>query len=125
MKLCDDVITVFNSQVDPDTGGNVWTGTVLTGVRWWATDACTVDASKGGLVAASKVTVRIPVEAVPSGTELAIMGGDIIVRGDASATQNPTPAGLKAAWPGRFMTVLAVTDNTGAPHAPHWRVTGT
>ena len=138
MKLCNDVITVFNARVDPDAGGNVWTPTVITGVSWYMTDASTVDASKGGLVAASKVIARIPAEAAPEG--FGLKAGDIIVKGDASATgatssgadappspqgEGWTPAKLKKAWGADCMTVLAVTDNRRAPQAPHWRVTGT
>ena len=136
MKLCNDVITVFNAAVDPDAGGNVWTGTVLTGVRWWATDACTVDASKGGLVAASKVIVRIPEEAAPEG--FGLKAGDIVVKGSVPTstettsngitTSTPivwTPTKLKKDYGADCATVLGVTDNRRAPNAPHWRVTGT
>ena len=122
MKLCNDVITVFNARVDPDAGGNVWTPTVITGVSWYMTDASTVDTSKGGLVAANKVIVRIPEEVAPAG--FFVKAGDIIVNGDASATQNPTPANLKKAY-SDCVTVLGVTDNRRAPRAPHWRITGT
>lgn len=140
MKLCNDVITVFNARVDPATGGNVWTATVIDGVSWYMTDASTVDASKGGLVAANKATIRIPVEAKVSGKVYTdpisykgaesvaglwtLQQGDIIVRGDGSATQSPTPAALKKTF-ADCVTVLSVTDNRRAPNAPHWRVTGT
>ena len=123
MKLCNDVITVFNARVDPDVGGNVWTPTVITGASWYMTDASTVDASKGGLVSASKVIVRIPEEAAPEG--FGLKAGDIIVKGDAYTTDSPTPAKLKKTWGADCMTVLGVTDNRRAPNAPHWRVTGT
>lgn len=123
MKLCNDTITVFNARVDPEVGGNVWVPTVITGASWWATDASTVDASKGGLVAANKVTVRIPVEAAPETLEM--KNGDIIVRGDASAVENPTPAKLKQLYGVDCATILGVTDNRRAPRAPHWRVTAT
>ena len=123
MKLCNDTITVFNARVDPDAGGNVWTPTVITGASWYMTDASTVDASKGGLVAASKVIARIPEDAAPEG--FGLKAGDIIVKGDASATESPAPAKLKKAWGADCMTVLGVTDNRRAPKAPHWRVTGT
>ena len=93
MKLCNDTITVFNARVDPDVGGDVWAPTVLTGCSWYATDASTVDASKGGLVAANKVTVRIPAEAAPEG--FGLKNGDVIVKGDASSVENPDPAMLK------------------------------
>ena len=122
MKLCDDVITVFTARVDPELGDDVWTPTVIKGASWYATDASTVDASKGGLVAANKVTVRIPANVFPEGLEL--KNGDVIVKGDASATANPTPTKLKAAY-ADCVTVLGVTDNRRAPNAPHWRVVAT
>ena len=123
MKLCNDVITVFNARVDPDVGGNVWTPAVITGASWYMTDASTIDASKGGLVAANKVTVRIPEGNAPEG--FGLKAGDIIVKGDASGTADPTPTKLKKAWGADCMTVLGVTDNRRAPSAPHWRITGT
>ena len=123
MKLCNDVITVFNARVDPDVGGNAWTPTVITGASWYMTDASTIDASKGGLVAANKVIVRIPAEAAPEG--FGLKAGDIIVKGDVSVTPTPTPAKLKKLYGEDCATVLGVTDNRRAPNAPHWRVTGT
>ncbi len=139
MKLCNDVITVFNARVDPETGGNVWAATVITGASWWATDASTVDASKGGLVAANRATIRIPVEADTGGKAYAdpvsyasaedvsgfwtLKGGDIVVRA-AVEDGDWTPARLKAAY-ADCVTVLGVSDNRRFPNAPHWRVTGT
>ena len=123
MKLCNDTITVFTARVDPELGDDVWAPTVIRGASWYATDASTVDASKGGLVAANKVTVRIPAKVYPEGLEL--KNGDVIVKGDASGAESPTPAKLKKAYGGDFMTVLAVTDNRRAPRAPHVKVIGT
>lgn len=139
MKLCNDTITVFNARVDPDVGGNVWVPTVIQGVSWYATDASTVDASKGGLVAANKATVRIPVDADAGGKEYAdpvsyanaedvsrlwtLKGGDIVVKGEVDG-DGWTPARLKAAY-AECVTVLAVTDNRRAPKGKHWRITGT
>ena len=139
MKLCNDTITVFNSRVDPDAGGNVWVPTVITGAGWYMTDASTVDASKGGLVAANKATIRIPEDANTGGKTYAdpiayrdaedvsglwtLQNGDIIVKGSATGA-DWTPARLKKAY-AECVTVLSVTDNRRAPNAPHWRVTGT
>ena len=139
MKLCNDVITVFNARVDPDVGGNVWTPTVITGASWWATDASTVDASKGGLVAANKATIRIPIEADTGGsaytdpvsyanaedvsTLWTLKGGDIVVNAAVNG-DNWTPAKLKAAY-ADCAVILGITDNRRAPNAPHWRITGT
>lgn len=122
MKLCDDVITVFTARVDPELGDDVWTPTVIKGVSWYATDASTVDASKGGLVAANKVTVRIPAKVYPEG--LVLKNGDVIVKGTVTGN-DWTPAKLKKVYGGDFMTVLAVTDSRRAPRAPHVRVVGT
>lgn len=153
MKLCNDVITVFNARVDPDVGGNVWTGTVITGASWFLTDASTVDASKGGLVAANKATIRIPMGVNTGGKTYtdpmtyanaqSVVGlwtlnaGDIIVKGSVPLTRETTtngvtsttaiawtPAALKKAY-ADCVTVLGVTDNRRAPSAPHWRVTAT
>ena len=139
MKLCNDTITVFNARVDPETGGNVWLPTVITSAGWYLSDAATVDASKGGLVAANKATIRIPVEADTGGKAYAdpvsyasaedvsglwtLKGGVIVVKGEVEGS-DWTPARLKAAY-AECVTVLAVTDNRRAPHAPHWRVTAT
>lgn len=123
MKLCNEIVTVFNAHVDPDVGGNVWTPTVITGASWWATDASTVDTSKGGLVAVNKVIARIPEESAPA--DLTLKDGDLIVKGDASAMQNPTPSKLKDLYGADCATILGITDNRRAPNAPHWRVTAT
>ena len=123
MKLCNDTITVFNARVDQEQGGNVWTPTTITGASWWATDASTVDAAKGGLVAANKVIVRVPAEAAPEG--LTLKNGDILVKGDASEVENPTPAKLKQLYGADCATILGITDNRRAPKAPHVKVIGT
>lgn len=139
MKLCNDTITVFNARVDPEQGGNVWEPTVITGASWYLTDASTVDASKGGLVAANKATVRIPEGADAGGKAYAdpityanaedvsglwtVQAGDIIVKGEVTGA-SWTPARLKAAY-ADCVTVLGVTDNRRAPNAQHWKVTAT
>ncbi len=139
MKLCSDTITVFNARVDPETGGNVWVPTVIAGAGWYMTDASTVDASKGGLVAANRATIRIPAEADFGGKAYAdpvryasagdvsglwtLKGGDIVVKAAVNGA-DWTPARLKAAY-AECVTVLAVTDNRRGPRAAHWRVTGT
>ena len=139
MKLCNDVITVFNARVDPGAGGNVWTPTTITGASWYLTDASTVDASKGGLMAANKATIRIPEGANAGGKVYAdpiayrgaedvsglwtLQNGDIIVKGSVTGA-DWTPAKLKAAY-ADCVTILGVTDNRRAPNGKHWRITGT
>ena len=139
MKLCDDVITVFNAGVDAETGDGVWRGTVLRGVSWHRSDASAVDAARGGLVSASRCVCRIPegvdadgrtyvdplayARAEDPGELWTLAGGDVIVRGEVRG-EGWTPALLMKAWPER-MCVLSVTDNRRAPRAPHFRVVGT
>ena len=139
MKLCNDTITVFNARVDPEVGGNVWIPTVIVGASWYLTDASTVDASKGGLVAANKATIRIPVDADTGGKAYAdpvsyasaedvsrlwtLKGGDIVVKAAVEGA-DWTPAKLKAAY-ADCVTILGVTDNRRALRAKHWRITGT
>jgi len=125
--------------VDPDVGGIVWAGTVITGASWWATDASTVDASKGGLVAANKATIRIPVDAGTGGKQYTapvsyasaedvsglwtLKGGDIVMKGKATGT-DWTPAKLKKDY-ADCVVILGVTDNRRAPNGKHWRITAT
>ena len=139
MKLCHDTITVFNARVDPTLGGNVYRPTTITGVSWYMTDASTVDSGKGGLVAANKATIRIPIDADAGDSAYTdpisyanaedvsglwtLKSGDIVVKA-AVEGDNWTPATLKRAF-ADCVTVLAVTDNRRAPNAPHWRITGT
>lgn len=119
MRLCNDTVTVFSYAVSATTHAPTYTAHVIEGVSWYATAAETVD-PKGGLVAAHKVTVRIPAAAVPSG--VTFTSKDIVVKGDAS-TATATPAALKAVYGDDCATVLAVTDNRRAPNAPHIRLT--
>lgn len=106
MKLCNDTITVFNKRVDPNEGGNVYVPTTITGASWYATDATTVDSTKGGLVAANKVTVRIPEGANTGGKSYAdpltyasassveglwtLQNGDIIIKGAVTPGEGAT-----------------------------------
>lgn len=121
MKLCVDVITVFGARFDAESGGDVWVPVVIPGCSWYAADGCSVEARRGGLAAAYRVSVRIPAEAVPDG--LVIRNGDIVVRGDAGGVEDPDPAALKREFPD-CAVVLGVVDNRRAPRAPHIRLTG-
>ena len=139
MRLCNDTITVFNARVDQDAGANVWTPTVIAGVSWFMTDASTVDAGRGGLVAANKAVIRIPEGADAGGKDYAdpvsyrnaesvsglwtLQQGDVIVKGSVSEG-TWTPAALKKAF-ADCVTVLGVTDNRRAPNGAHWKVTAT
>ena len=50
MRLCNDTITVFNSQLNTALDRDVYTGTVIIGVSWFREVASAVDNS--GLKAA-------------------------------------------------------------------------
>ena len=136
MKLCDDVITVFNARVDPGTRRDVWVPTVIRGVSWFAAEAARADAARGGLAAAGVCVIRIPVEADAGGRDYAaparyreapdgrwtLRGGDVIARG-AAPDGDWSPAALRAAG-FECATVTGVTDNRRAPRGRHWRVEG-
>ena len=136
VKLCNDVITVFNARVDPGTRGDVWVPTVIRGASWFAAKAARVDASRGGLAAAGACVIRIPVEADAGGKEYAaparyredpagrwtLRGGDVIARG-AVPDGDWSPAALRAAG-FECVTVTGVTDNRRGTRGKHWRVEG-
>ena len=44
MRLCDDVITLFNARTDPESGGKAYVATVIRGVRWYAGRGAAQDA---------------------------------------------------------------------------------
>lgn len=137
MMLANVTITIFNKRADPETGGYAWKPTTVTGASWYASDAETVD-PKGGLIAASRITIRIPEGADAGGKDYAdplawkaaadvsgmwtLQGGDIIVKGTAEG-DGWTPKRLAEAFAG-YCTILAVTDNRRAPRAPHFKVVG-
>lgn len=136
MKLCDKTITIFNRRLDVEKGWDVYIPTVIRGVSWYGDVA--VDVTKEGLIAASKYTIRIPVDADFDGKtyvdpiayreEPIITGlftlstGDIIVKAEITDS-GLTPTEIKESYPD-VCTLLGVTDNRTAPNAPHWRVTG-
>lgn len=130
MRECNETITIFNRSYDDDTGLDVWTGTVITGVSWHIkTDTAITDS---GLKAAAKGVVRIPTDANTSGkayidplsytdpsTTYTLTAGDIIIRGTCSTCKNP--AELRKHHPD-MGTILGVTDSTRRPHGKHFRV---
>lgn len=135
MRLCNETITVFNSQFSPELDRDVYTGTVIAGVSWFCEIASAVIQS--GLKSADKFTIRIPDNADFGGksyvdpvayktsdpaTVFTLKNGDIIVKG-AVETTGMTPAALQKQSVD-FVTVLGVTDNRRAPNAPHWKVVG-
>lgn len=136
MKLCDEVITVFNARLDAESGMDAYYPTVISGVSWYSETASTVvDAS--GLKAADKYTIRIPENADFSGKRyvppaayatgdpaavFTLKAGDILVKG-AVDQGGLRPADLQRIC-GEIVTILGVTDNRRAPNARHWKVVG-
>lgn len=137
MRLCDDVITVFNGRTDPETGETVYLPTVIRGVSWYGGRAGAADAG-GGRTEARTAVVRIPEGADAGGKAWAepaawrraadpsglwtLQGGDVIVRGDASLAE-PCPSSLKAEFDG-CATVTKVTDNRRGRLGRHWKAEG-
>lgn len=136
MRRCNDTITVFNAKLDRALGSDVYHPTVISGVSWYFHTLTNVGNS--GLQAANQLTLRIPADADFAGkayvspAEFAasedpagvftIKAGDIVVRGRVME-EGLRPSDLQ----GRgyeMATILGVTDNRDAAHAPHWRVVG-
>ena len=135
MKLCDEIITVFNARYDEETGYDIYVPTVIIGASWYCEIESAVDST--GLKAANKFTIRIPADAYFSDKEyvtpaayaaadpdtaFTLRSGDIIIRG-RETDDTMTPTTLKAKY-GEIVTVLGVTDNRRAPNAKHWKVVG-
>lgn len=134
MKQCEETITIFNARLDDVTGYDVYVPTIIRGVSWFCEIASNVDSS--GLKAADVFKIRIPVDADFSGKAYVMPAayaggdpsavftlgqGDVIVHGEESEMM--TPAQLQQKY-GEIVTILGVTDNTGRPHAKHWKVVG-
>lgn len=135
MRLCDEIITVFNAKLDGTSGMDSYHPTVISGVSWYCDTASTVDNS--GLKAANKFTIRIPEDADFSGKHyvppaayaagdpaevFTLRNGDIIIKG-ALDQEGLTPSKLQQMC-GEIVTILGVTDNRRAPRAKHWKVVG-
>lgn len=134
MKLCSETITVFNTRLDESTGKDLYYPTVISGASWYCEIVSTVNE---GLKAANKFTIRIPENADFGGKVYAdtltyanaedvtglftLKNGDIVVRGAVTDT-GLRPAVLHKNY--EVFTILGVTDNRRAPHAPHWKVVG-
>ena len=134
MKLCTDTITLFNAKVDPATGYDVYTPTIIRGVSWYRHAAVSVNSN--GLQTASTCTIRIPMDADTAGkvylspAEYArledpagyytLTAGDIVVKG-VMDTPGLRPADIRNAS-SDMCTVKEVVDNRRAPNAPHWRL---
>lgn len=136
MIECNDTITIFNAKLNEETGMDEYHGTVISGVSWFSDVAANVESS-GGLKAASKYIIRIPLDADFSGKAYAdpiayaggdpkylftIQNGDIIVKG-AVNDAGLRPADLKNLFQ-EVATVLGVVDSTRRPRAKHWKVVG-
>ena len=136
MKLCNEVITLFNRWHDPESDSDYWYGTVISGVSWF--DKFMASVTPEGLRSAVTYMIRIPMDADTDGksyvdpmsyAELDDHGdsytfraGDIIVKGETE-TEGMTPT-LLHETNYRCCTILGVTDNRRAPNAPHFHITG-
>ena len=136
MKLCNDTITIFNRRLDDEEGYELYYPTVINGVSWYYSVSTSVD--NGGLHAADRFTVRIPMDADSGGKQyidpvayksassvdevFTIANGDVIVKA-AIAAAPLTPKEIFESYH-EACTVVGVTDNRRAPNAPHWRVVG-
>ncbi|MBO4543881.1 MAG: hypothetical protein J5725_11965 [Bacteroidales bacterium] len=136
MKLCNDVITVYNRYTDATTRYQVYIPTVISNVHWFGTNK--TNPTNDGLVSAKEYIIRIPIEADFSNNSYAspkeyeklttktgyftLAEGDIIVKGKVVETgQNAKPAYLHSNYDD-VVTIISVTDSRTAPNAPHWRV---
>lgn len=135
MKECKETITVFNSYLDED-GLDAYSPTVIDGVSWYSEVVSNVDS--GGLIAANRYSIRIPVDADFSDKEyigpeeyskdtaesnFTLKQGDLIIHDIVTDTEDITPASLIERY-GEVVTILGVTDNRKRPHGKHWKVTG-
>lgn len=135
MHECTETITVLNRRYNPTTGLDDWIPTVIHGVSWHSSIKANV--TNEGLKAADTATVRIPEDAdagersylAPPAYKAAedvsgaytLAHGDLLVRAEIS--EPVTPAQVQATYEDA-VTILAVTDNTRRPHAPHRKVVG-
>lgn len=136
MKLCNDVLTLYNQRYNKAKDATEYVRTVISGISWYSTVKSAV--SDKGLKSANMYVIRIPATAGFSGKSwtdpksytaaddvsslFTLNEGDIVVKG-ALADENPTFAQLHKNNAECF-TVLSVTDNRRAPNAPHWKVVG-
>jgi len=137
MQLCEDTITVFNRRINTEHGWEEYVPTIIRGVSWYGDVA--VNIGDKGLNAASKFTIRIPIDADFDGKTyvepveykhepliagiFTLQNGDLIVKGEI-ADSTLKPAEIKEQYP-FTCTILGVTDNRRASKAKHWRVTAT
>lgn len=135
MILCNDVLTVFNAKLNPETDSDDYIATVISGISWFCEIVSNVDSS--GLKSANKFTIRIPETAdfggkmyvtprdyageTDVGGVFTLQNGDIVVHG-AVAESGLRPAALHKQY--EAFTILGVTDNRRALNAPHWKVVG-
>lgn len=135
MRLCNDTITVYNAKYNRAVDADGYYRTVITGVRWFGTVKSTV--GNDGLKAANQIVVRIPLDANTQGKTyvdpvtfaaakkvaalFTLNEGDVIVRGIGAPGLRP--ATIHKAYP-ETITILAVTDSSKAPNAPHRKVVG-
>lgn len=136
MKLCTETITLYNHQIDANTGDDVYNATTIAGVSWYFHDAASPQTK--GMKDADGCTVRIPITATTDKAYLppveyatadpasayTLQPGDIIVRGIGPTGDGVRPAEIISAGH-EHITVTSVTDNRGTGRqSPHWKVVG-
>lgn len=137
MKLCDDVLTLFNARLDKSRDTTVYEKTVIHGISWYSSIKTNV--SDKGLQSANVFVVRIPIEADFSGKEycdaktyteledvsrvFTLKQGDVMVKGTVSDSVT-TPAQVHKEHPETTFTIHSVVDNRRALNAKHWKVGG-
>ncbi|MGN0363695.1 MAG: DUF6751 family protein [Bilifractor sp.] len=135
MKLCNDVITVFNTYLDRENDTEAYQPTIIKGVSWYCEIASAV--TDDGLKAANKFTIRVPENADFGGRSyvsaaefsnsedrdkiFTFQQGDVIVH--AEETEALSPSDLSEKY-GEIVTILGVTDNRRAHNARHWKIVG-
>lgn len=115
MYHADKTVTVYHKEWDAEKGADVYKGTIIPNVSFFARVSTTV--ATDGFVAANEGTLRIPVAGCPDG--LTLKNGDLVCEG-ALQTEGLRPSDLDSLCPYVF-TIVGVTHNTSG-REPHVKV---
>ena len=115
MYHADKTVTIYHKEYDEENAFDVYRGTVIEGVSFSSKIATAV--STDGLTAASEATLRIPMDAVPSGQTL--KNGDLVCEG-ALQTKGLRPGDLADLCDDVY-TIVGITRNTSG-REPHIKV---
>jgi hypothetical protein len=111
MRHADKTVTVYRKTWDPETGLDVYRGTVIENVAFFSRISTAV--STDGLTAACEGVLRIPMEVYPEGMEL--HNGDLVGQGSLAADPRDR-AEIDSLCPYVF-TIVGVTRNTSGEGA--------